>query len=85
MLWLKWEKINNIIYPAMENITYPKDRKSTRLSPARCVYAPAQILLHFAFVIHHRYSEENRTDRYQIGEERNFMRDKDKEYLIKKR
>ena len=30
-------------------------------------------------------TEENRTDRYQIGEERNFMRDKDKEYLIKKR
>lgn len=30
-------------------------------------------------------TEENRADRYQIGEERNFMRDKDKEYLIKKR
>lgn len=30
-------------------------------------------------------TEENRTDRCRIGEERDFMRDKDKEYLIKKR
>lgn len=30
-------------------------------------------------------TEENRTDRCRIDEERDFMRDKDKEYLIKKR
>lgn len=33
----------------------------------------------------HGKKNENRTDRCRIGEERDFMRDKDKEYLIKKR